>query len=246
MSKRLEARVIVVTGGGSGIGRATAVRIGRDGGVPIVADIDEESASAVANEVRRTGGRAGHIGLDVTSRDGWEALRKRVLDEWGAVHGLVNNAGVTRDRTLVKMSDEDWHLALNVNLTGVWLGCQHLVPVLKRNGGGSIVNLSSESRNGEFGQVNYAAAKAGVVGLTKTVAKEHARHQIRCNAVAPGSIDTPMVQAVPEHIRESWLPSIPLSRLGRPEEVAAAITFLLSEDSSYITGQLLAVDGGST
>lgn len=246
MSIELQDRVVVVTGGGSGIGRATAHLVADRGGVAVIADINGDAARAVEAEIGAADGQALAVDLDVASRDSWAQAIGQVVERFGRLDGLVNNAGLTRDRSLLKMSDDEWRSAVDVNLTGTWLGCQHAIPVMKENGGGSIVNLSSESRHGAFGQVNYAAAKAGVVGLTRTVALEHARHGIRCNAVAPGTILTPMVLAVPEDIRESWLPGIPLRRVGDPEEVAKAIAFLVGDDSSYITGQVLNVDGGSS
>ena len=218
-----------MTGAGSGIGAATARRLAQDHNV-IVADIDLEAAERVATEID---GEA--LRLDVSQRADWERIPP--LDV------LVNNAGITRDKTLLKMTDEDFQLVIDVHLKGMWLGCQHAVPHMKERGGGAIVNISSSGRHGVFGQSNYSAAKAGIVGLTKTVALEHARHGIRCNAVAPGVIDTPMTQNVPDHVREAWTETIALRRFGRPEEVAAAVVFLAGDDASYITGHVLDVTG---
>lgn len=239
-------RVALVTGAGSGIGAATARLLAREGWAVAVADVRAAEAERVAADVRASGGQALAVALDVTQRDQWSAAVATVEDAWAPVTALVNNAGRTRDRSLLKMSDDEWRDVLDVNLRGAWLGCQTVLPAMRERGGGAIVNLSSESRSGAFGQANYASAKAGVVGLTKTVAVEAARFRVRCNAIAPGTIDTPMVQAVPEDIRASWLPRIPLARLGAAEEVASAIVFLVSDASSYITGQVLQVDGGSS
>ena len=247
MSTRLQGSTVVVTGGGSGIGKATAQAVAAEGGYAVVADVDKDGANAVAAEIHESGGKALALQLDVTSRDSWQSLVDTIAaDDGGVVRGLVNNAGITRDRSLLKMSDDEWLTVMDVNLRGVWLGCQYLIPLFKEHGGGAIVNISSESRHGAFGQSNYAAAKAGVVGLTHTVAREHARHGVRCNAISPGTIATPMVMAVPEDIRESWLSSIPLGRLGEPTEVARSIVFLLSDDASYVTSHVLDVTGGSS
>ena len=243
---RLKDRVVVVTGGGSGIGAATAERLAGEGAVVAVTDVNRAGAEATAGRIDGAGGRALVYEHNVASRASWDELTQALIAEAGGIDGLVNNAGITRDRSLLRMSDEEWDAVLDVHLRGNWLGCQHVVPAMKERGGGSIVNISSESRHGAFGQANYAAAKAGIVGLTRTVALEHARHGVRCNAVAPGAVNTPMVQAVDEAIRDTWIGAIPLGRFAEPAEIAAVIAFLLSDDASYVSGQTLAVDGGSS
>ncbi|MFL1526254.1 SDR family NAD(P)-dependent oxidoreductase [Pseudomonas sp. O230] len=245
MMRGLKDKVIIVTGAAQGIGRAIALRLHEEGANVVVADRNKSGAEKVALEITSQGGNALAVGLDVAERDEWKGALLEVVNRFHRIDGLVNNAGVTRDSTLLKMSDEDWDLVIDVNLRGAWLGCQLTVPYLKNNGG-SIVNLSSESRWGAFGQSNYAAAKSGLVGFTRTVAIEHARHGIRANAVAPGSTNTPMLEAVPEGVRQSWIPNIPLGREADPKEIAAAAVFLLSEDASYITGQIIGVNGGSS
>lgn len=240
----LRDKIVVVTGSAQGIGRATALRLGEEGMIVIVADRNAEGAEAVAGEIRAANGRASFVALDVSDRQSWLTAAEQIRQAHGRVDGLVNNAGVTRDKSLLKMTEQDWDFVIDVNLKGAWLGCQAVVPLMA-TGGGSIVNLSSESRWGAFGQSNYAAAKSGLVGLTRTIALEHARNGIRVNAVAPGTTMTPMVEAVPEEIRKGWLDSIPLRREAKPSEIASAIAFLLSDEASYVTGQILGVNGGS-
>ncbi|MGK9339552.1 SDR family NAD(P)-dependent oxidoreductase [Sinorhizobium meliloti] len=240
----LKDKIVVVTGSAQGIGRATALRLAEEGMVVVVADRNAEGAEAVAGEIRSANGRAFSVALDVSDRQSWRDAAETIRQAYGRVDGLVNNAGITRDKSLLKMTEQDWDVVINVNLKGAWLGCQAIVPLMAPDGG-SIVNLSSESRWGAFGQSNYAAAKSGLVGLTRTVALEQARNGIRVNAVAPGTTMTPMVEAVPEEIRKGWLDSIPLRREAQPSEIASAIAFLLSDDASYVTGQVLGVNGGS-
>jgi len=241
----LKDKVIIVTGAAQGIGEATALRLGDEGVTVVCADRNSDGAKATADKVTAAGGRAIAVQIEVTSRDSWMAVTGQVTEQLGGIDGLVNNAGVTRDRSLMKMTDDDWATAIDVNLKGPWLGCQIAIPHMQARGGGAIVNLSSDSRWGAFGQSNYSSAKAGLVGLTRTVAIEHARHKIRANAVAPGVVKTPMVMAVPEEVRKGWMTSVPMKREAEPSEIASVIAFLLSDDASYVTGQIVGINGGS-
>ncbi|KQU89607.1 3-oxoacyl-ACP reductase [Mesorhizobium sp. Root102] len=240
----LKDKVVIVTGAAQGIGRATSQRLAEEGMIVAVADRNFAGAELVAETISTAGGRGLALSLDVASRASWSECVARVVDAFGGIDGLVNNAGMTRDSSLLKMKDADWNDVIDVNLRGPWLGCQIAVPHMTAKGG-SIVNLSSEARWGAFGQSNYSAAKSGLVGLTRTVAFEHARHRVRVNAVAPGTVTTAMVEAVPADVRKGWLQNIPMRREGDPSEIASVIAFLLSDDASYVTGQIIGVNGGS-
>ncbi len=244
---RLEEETVIVTGAGSGIGRAIARRLLADGANVVITDIDESSLPATLADLSDgEAARALPLPLDVTDEDAWGGAVEAGVLRFGRITGLVNNAGITRDATMLKMTPEQFDVVLQTHLRASWLGCRAVIPTLREAGGGAIVNISSSGRHGVFGQTNYSPAKAGIVGLTKSVALEQARYGIRCNAVAPGAIDTPMTQEVPEQVKEAWKDSITLGRLGRPEEIAAAVAFLLSEDASYINAHVLDVNGGET
>ncbi len=244
--RRLEGKTALVTGAAGGIGSAIAVRFADEGADVACTDIDLAGAEAVAGRIRAAGGKVVALEHDVARRDSWEAAVARTLEAFGALDILVNNAGITRDRTLLKMTDEEWDAVIDVHLRGTFLGCQHGLAAMQERGWGRIINLSSYALLGAFGQTNYAAAKAGIVGVTRTVALEAARYGVLVNAIAPGSVDTPMLRAVPEDLLAGYREDIPLKRFAEPTEIAAVAAFLASDDASYLTGQTIHVDGGAS
>lgn len=239
-------QVAVITGGAQGIGRATAERFVKDGITVLIADVDVEIAEQTAREVSTNQTAAHAVGLDVSQRRAWERAMARAR-ELGAVWAIVNNAGILRDKSLRKMNDAQWQRVLDVHLTGTFLGCQLGLEAMVHQGqGGRIVNVASTAYLGAFGQANYSAAKGGVVSLTRTVALEGAKYRVTANAVAPGTVETTLFRTTPPDVIERLVEDIPLGRIGSPSELAAAIRFLASEDASYVTGQVLHVDGGAT
>jgi 3-oxoacyl-[acyl-carrier protein] reductase len=241
----VEGRVSLVTGASRGIGRAIARTLAAEGARVVLAARDVERLSEAVAEIAKAGGQADAVALDVADRRSVEAAVTRVLEAHGRLDHLVNNAGVTRDNLLLRMKDEEWQHVLATNLTGVFLCTQAaLKPMLKQRSG-RIVNITSVvGLGGNAGQANYAASKAGIVGFTKSVAREVASRGITANAVAPGFIETDMTAAMTDKAREAVLGAIPMGRVGRSEDVAGAVLFLLTDAAAYVTGQVLAVDGG--
>jgi 3-oxoacyl-[acyl-carrier protein] reductase len=248
---RLTDRVALVTGAGRGIGAATARRLAADGAAVAVADLTEGDTEETATAISDSGGTAIGLSCDVTVADQVEAAVERVVAELGRVDILVNNAGVIRDNLLFKMSEDDWDTVIAVHLRGAFLCSREAQRHMVAQRYGKIVNLSSISALGNRGQANYSAAKAGIQGLTRTLAIELGPFGINVNAVAPGFIATAMTDATarrmgvePEQFREAVAAMVPLRRIGLPTDIAGVVSFLVSEDASYITGQTLYVDGG--
>jgi len=241
----LKGKACLVTGASRGIGRAIALELGRHGAsVAVGYAHNVEAAEEVAAEIAGFGGQSFAIGCDVRVPEAVEPMVASVVDRFGRIDVLVNNAGITRDRTVAKMSREEWDAVLQTNLSSVFHLTARVVPRMVEAGYGRIVNISSViGVHGNFGQANYAAAKAGIIGFTKSAALELARKGVTVNAIAPGFIETEMIAAMPDEVRARILEKIPMGRFGRPEEIAGVVLFLVTH-GGYITGQVVAIDGG--
>jgi 3-oxoacyl-[acyl-carrier protein] reductase len=235
----------LITGGSRGIGRACALALAKEGIDIAILDLNEEGAAQVATEVQALGVESLYLSADVSSYEEVEAAVSKILADWGKIDILINNAGITRDKLLLRMKPEDWLAVININLNGVFNLTKALLKQMNRLGWGRIVNISSViGFTGNSGQANYSAAKAGVMGLTKTTAQESASRNVTVNAIAPGMIDTDMTRILPDKVKQDIIDQIPLNRFGTVEDVAAAVRFLVSEDADYITGQVIHVNGG--
>jgi 3-oxoacyl-[acyl-carrier protein] reductase len=238
-------RVALVTGASQGIGEAIALSLAKEGLFVTLVDIQPEKLAAVAETVGRTGGRASVRTADVSRFDQAAAVVEAVIKENQQLDYLVNNAGITRDNLMMRMREEEWDAVLAVNLKGVFNFCRAAVRSMISRRFGRIVNISSVvGVMGNAGQANYSASKAGVIGLTKSLAREVAGREVTVNGVAPGYIATAMTEGLPEAVKKAFLEMIPMKRMGAPEEVAGAVKFLLSDQAAYITGQVIHVNGG--
>ena len=241
----LHGRVALVTGAGRGIGAATARAFAAAGASLMAVDRDPGPLGALVDELRAGGTEAESAAADVTDDGAVRAAVERTMARWGRIDVLVNNAGIVRDATLAKVTDEDWALTQDVNLRSAMLCARAVVPHMRAAGRGRILSASSVvARSGNFGQTAYVASKAGIIGLTRVWARELGRHGITANAVAPGYIDTPMLASIPEAYREQAIARIPAGRAGRPEEVAGVYLFLASDLASFMNGAVVGVDGG--
>jgi 3-oxoacyl-[acyl-carrier protein] reductase len=241
----LQGRVALVTGAAQGIGRAIAEALARDGADVAVVDLDAGRSQETVAAVEKLGRRALNVKVNVAEWSDARAMAEHVVKEWGKIDILVNNAGITRDGLLLRMKEEDWNLVLQVNLNGTFHCTKAVLQPMTKQRYGRIINIASiVGVMGNVGQANYAASKAAVIGFTKTVAREYASRAVTVNAVAPGFIDTAMTQGLSTDVKDMLQKQIPLGRLGQPEDIAAAVRFLASDEAAYITGQVLHVNGG--
>lgn len=242
---KLKDKVAMITGGGKGIGKETARLFASEGAKLVIADFDEQAGEKIVQSLKSDGAEAIFCKVDVTSRSEVQSMVDQALQYFGRIDILINNAGITMDGFLTKMSEEQWNSVIGVNLTGVFNCTQAVAPVMIQQGSGSIANASSVvGVYGNIGQTNYAATKAGVIGMTKSWAKELGKKGIRTNAVAPGFIVTEMTAKVPQKVLDLMAEKTPLGRLGSARDVALTYLFLASDDSSFINGAIIPVDGG--
>jgi 3-oxoacyl-[acyl-carrier protein] reductase len=238
-------RIAVITGAAQGIGKAITLKFAQAGTDIVIVDSKFEGALAVAKEVEAMGRKALPVKCNVADSEQVDALVEQVQEKFQKVDILINNAGVTRDNLMMRMQEADWDLVLDVNLKGPFLLVKAFSPLMMRQRYGRIINVSSVvGLMGNAGQTNYSASKGGLVAFTKSVAKELASRNITCNAVAPGFIETPMTEKLPDTVKESYIKAIPLNRFGNVDDVASTILFLASEEAGYITGQVIGIDGG--
>ena len=241
----LQGRVALVTGASQGIGRACALALSEAGATVAVAARNEEKLNAVAQEITGKGGKASAFKLDVTNEDEIKTTVKAIIAQLGKIDILLNNAGIIRDQLFMRMKRADWDDVVNTNLTAPYLLTQAVISPMLKQRWGRIINITSiNGQMGQAGQANYASAKAGLIGLTKSVAREVASRNITCNAVAPGWIDTAMTADLTQDLKDKMVAAVPLGRPGTDHEIAAAVCFLASEEAAYITGHVLNVNGG--
>ena len=244
--KLLENKTALITGASRGIGRSHALLFAEEGANIIFTDLKaNENSDSLLAELRAKGVRADFLASNAADNEQANVVAKWVADNYGRLDILVNNAGITKDQLILRMSVEDWNLVMDVNLRSVFNYTKAFAPMMMKQRAGSIINISSiVGLNGNAGQCNYSASKAGIIGFTRSIAKELGSRNIRCNAVAPGFIETPMTQQLPEDVRKDWMTKIPLRRGGLDTDVAHVSLFLASDLASYVTGQVISCDGG--
>ncbi len=242
---RVKDKISLITGAAQGIGRAIAIKFADEGSDVVLVDINKEKCKEVASEIQKRNRKSWIYKVDVSDYKQVEELFNNEIETWGRIDVLVNNAGITRDNLIVRMKEGEWDDVIRINLKGVFNFCKVASRFMTKQRSGVIINISSIiGLVGNIGQVNYSASKAGIIGITKSLAKELASRNIRVNTVAPGFIQTPMTGELSEERKKLMLEAIPLNRIGTPEEVADLVLFLASGESSYITGQVVNVDGG--
>jgi len=242
---KLEGRVALVTGASQGIGHACALALAREGATVVVAARSQQKLEELAAQIAAAGGKAAVFVMDVAEEEQVKSAIKAAIGQFGKIDILVNNAGITRDQLVMRMKRADWDSVLNTNLTSAYLCIQQVIPSMLKQRWGRIINITSIfGQMGQAGQANYAASKAGLIGLTMAIAREVASRSITCNAVAPGFIETNMTAVLSEEFKQNAVKMIPLGRVGTSDDVANAVCFLASEESSYITGHVLNVNGG--
>jgi 3-oxoacyl-[acyl-carrier protein] reductase len=242
---KLKGKVAFITGGAAGIGKEIAMTLAKEGADCVICDVNEQQLNQTAAEIEALGVKTLPLVLNVTSMADCEEAVNKIIDKFGKVDILINNAGITRDGLLIRMKEADWDAVLSVNLKGAFNCTKAVVKPMMKQRSGAIVNMASIiGLMGNAGQVNYAASKAGLIGLTKSVAKEVASRNIRVNAIAPGFIETKMTQILSDDVKEAMLKQIPLGKFGSPQDVANLVVFLVTDDSNYITGQVISINGG--
>jgi len=241
----LSGRVVLVTGASQGIGRACALKLAEAGAAVAVAARNQQKLDELVAQISAAGGKAAAFPLDVADEEQIKSAFKAAIGQFGRIDILVNNAGITRDQLVMRMKRADWDAVLNTNLTSAYLCIQQVISSMLKQRWGRIINVTSIfGQTGQAGQANYAASKAGLIGLTMAIAREVGSRNITCNAVAPGFIATAMTDGLPAELKEAGLKMVPLGRIGTPVDVAGAVRFLASEEASYITGQVLNINGG--
>jgi 3-oxoacyl-[acyl-carrier protein] reductase len=243
---RLNNKVAVITGSAQGIGASIAKLFSAEGAKLVLIDRQEEQLKTLSEELRKTNENVSYFAFDITNKEEIKKAFAQIKENHGRIDILINNAGITRDSMSYKMTEENWDSVIDVNLKAPFLLTQEVFPMMKEQKDGVILNASSVSSEGNVGQANYSASKAGLIGMTKTLALEFARYNVRVNCIAPGFTATEMIKTIPDEVKNKIVERVPMKRFGEPEEIAEAYLFLASDNAKFITGQTLFVDGGLT